>query len=164
MMRLARWYKINHKKIMPSHKITIAGILWIFCIDKELFDNSWMKELLSSNPPNISPIERKVTLQPREPINLLPDLIWVKVSISVEIESKSLLFESGLINNKIKNNTPKDNLIERLSNEGGVIFGRLYWLEFLELLFIFFIFERSGKLLLVNWLICFSFFEALSAS
>ena len=34
-----------------------------------------MKELLSSNPPNINPIERNVTLQPREPINLLPDYI-----------------------------------------------------------------------------------------
>ena len=55
----------------------MAGIDWIFCIDKELFDISWMKELYSSNPPNINPIERKVTLQPREPINLLPDLIWV---------------------------------------------------------------------------------------
>ena len=55
----------------------MAGILWIFCIEKELFDTSCMKELVSINPPNINPIERKVTLQPREPINLLPDLIWV---------------------------------------------------------------------------------------
>ena len=30
-----------------------------------------MKELVSSNPPNINPIERKVTLHPREPINFL---------------------------------------------------------------------------------------------
>ena len=85
-----------------------------------------MKELFSSNPPNINPIERKVTLQPREPINLFPDLIWVYVSINVEIDSKSLLFESGLINNKIKNNSPKDIFIERLSNEGVFILGRLY--------------------------------------
>ena len=90
-----------------------------------------MKELFSSNPPNINPIERKVTLQPREPINLLPDLIWVYVSIKVEIDSKSLLLESGLINNKIKNNSPTDIFIERLSNEGVVIFGRLYWFELL---------------------------------
>ena len=34
-----------------------------------------MKESVSSNPPNINPIERKVTLQPKDPINLLPDLI-----------------------------------------------------------------------------------------
>ena len=81
----------------------MAGILWIFCIDKELFDTSWMKELFSSNPPNINPIDRKVTLQPRAPINFFPDLIWVYVSINVEIESKILLLESGLINNKIKN-------------------------------------------------------------
>ena len=81
----------------------MAGILWIFCIDRELFDISWIKELVSSNPPNINPIERKVTLHPKEPINLFPDLIWVYVSINVEIESKSLLLESGLINNKIKN-------------------------------------------------------------
>ena len=85
-----------------------------------------MKELVSSNPPNINPIERKVTLQPREPINLFPDLIWVYVSINVEIDSKSLLFESGLIYNKIKNNSPKDIFIERLSIEGGGILGRLY--------------------------------------
>ena len=55
----------------------MAGVDWIFWIDKELFDTSWIKELDSSNPPNINPIERKVTLQPREPINLFPDLIWV---------------------------------------------------------------------------------------
>ena len=55
--------------------MTMAGILWIFCIDKELFDISCMKELVSSKPPNINPIERKVTLQPKEPINLFPDLI-----------------------------------------------------------------------------------------
>jgi len=48
------------------------------------------------------------------------------VSINVEIESKSLLLESGLITSKIKNNNPIDNFIERLSNEGVVIFGRLY--------------------------------------
>jgi hypothetical protein len=34
-----------------------------------------MKELFSSNPPNINPIERKATLQPRELINLFLDLI-----------------------------------------------------------------------------------------
>ena len=34
-----------------------------------------MKELVSSNPPNINPIERKVTLHPSEPINRFPDLI-----------------------------------------------------------------------------------------
>ena len=85
-----------------------------------------MKELVSSNPPNINPIERKVTLHPREPINLFPDLIWLYVSISVEIESKSLLFESGLINNKIKNNSPTDIFIKRLSKEGAVILGRVY--------------------------------------
>ena len=123
-----------------------------------------MKELVSSNPPKINPIERKVTLHPRELINLLPDLIWVYVSISVEIESKSLLFESGLINNKIKNNSPTDIFIERLSNEGGVILGRLYWPELLELLLKFFILESSGKLLLFNWLICFSFFVQLRES
>ena len=76
-MSMIKEKKINHKKITPSHKITMAGILWIFWIDNELFDISWMKELVSSNPPNINPIERKVTLHPREPINLLPDLIWV---------------------------------------------------------------------------------------
>ena len=52
-------------------------MLWIFCIDKELFDISSIKELVSSNPPNINPIERKVTLQPREAIKPFPDLIWV---------------------------------------------------------------------------------------
>ena len=53
----------------------MAGILCIFWIDKELFDISSIKELVSSNPPNINPIERKVTLNPKEAINLFPDLI-----------------------------------------------------------------------------------------
>ena len=34
-----------------------------------------MKELFSSNPPNINPIDRKVTLHPKELMNLFPDLI-----------------------------------------------------------------------------------------
>ena len=36
--------------------------------------------------------------------------------------AKSLLLESGLINNKIKNNSPTDIFIERLSKEGGSYF------------------------------------------
>ena len=53
----------------------IAGILWIFCIDKELLETSLIKELVSNNPPNINPIERKVTLQPKELTYLFPDFI-----------------------------------------------------------------------------------------
>ena len=64
----------------------------------------------------------------------------------------------------MKNNNPTDNLIERLSKDGGVILGRIYSFDLLPLLFKFFIFDKSGKSLLMSLLICFSFLDAFWAS
>ena len=63
--------------MIPNHKISIAGRLWIFSTEMELLDTSCISELVSINPPKMSPKERKIILHPNEPKNFLPDLIWV---------------------------------------------------------------------------------------
>ena len=91
-MNFLKWSEIRYqRKIIPIQSISIAGKLCNFSCDNELVETSWISELVSIKPPQINPIDKKVTLQPRELKNLFPDFIWTEVRTKVEIESKSLL-------------------------------------------------------------------------
>ena len=65
----------SQRKIIPIQSISIAGKLCIFSCDNVLVETSWINEFVSIKPPKISPIDKKVTLQPSELKNLLPDFI-----------------------------------------------------------------------------------------
>ena len=76
----------------------------------ELLDTSCINEFVSIKPPKISPKERNATLHPNEPKNFFPDLSWEYMRIKVDIDKRSLLYESGLTKRTIINNNPIANL------------------------------------------------------